>query len=329
MYIKSPSRLHLGLIDMNGSYGRLDGGIGLTIQDPNLCLYAETAEKGITVDFNDNFIFDDDIKREYTQKITKAAQKVTDYYDIDEGFYFRVDKAYLTHSGLGSGTQIALSTGKLITEFIGQESNGYTLGKITGRGGTSGIGVFAFDYGGFIVDGGHSKKEKDSFLPSSASNASPPQLFGRYEFPEEWGVLLVILNSDVSVNGQKEVNIFQDYCPIDRQEVELFSHLIFVNMIPFLLEKDLPCFGNVINKVQTIGFKNIEVKLQSDNIKNLMKKLTEIGAYAVGMSSFGPTVYSFYDESNKHIVDEIKDYVGDDGIVMTTKAQNHGHVLTK
>lgn len=329
MYIKSPSRLHLGLIDMNGSYGRLDGGIGLTIQDPNLCLYAETAEKGITVDFNDNFIFDDDIKMEYTQKITKAAQKVTDYYDVDEGFYFRVDKAYLTHSGLGSGTQIALSTGKLITEFIGQESNGYTLGKITGRGGTSGIGVFAFDYGGFIVDGGHSKKEKDSFLPSSASNASPPQLFGRYEFPEEWGVLLVILKSDVSVNGQKEVNIFQDYCPIDRQEVELFSHLIFVNMIPFLLEKDLPCFGNVINKVQTIGFKNIEVKLQSDNIKNLMKKLTEIGAYAVGMSSFGPTVYSFYDESNKHIVDEIKDYVGDDGIVMTTKAQNHGHVLTK
>lgn len=329
MYIKSPSRLHLGLIDMNGSYGRLDGGIGLTIQDPNLCLYGETAEKGITVDFNDNFIFDDDIKMEYTQKITKAAQKVTDYYDVDEGFYFRVDKAYLTHSGLGSGTQIALSTGKLITEFIGQESNGYTLGKITGRGGTSGIGVFAFDYGGFIVDGGHSKKEKDSFLPSSASNASPPQLFGRYEFPEEWGVLLVILKSDVSVNGQKEVNIFQDYCPIDRQEVELFSHLIFVNMIPFLLEKDLPCFGNVINKVQTIGFKNIEVKLQSDNIKNLMKKLTEIGAYAVGMSSFGPTVYSFYDESNKHIVDEIKDYVGDDGIVMTTKAQNHGHVLTK
>ena len=46
MYIKSPSRLHLGLIDMNGSYGRLDGGIGLTIQDPHLILYGESAEKG-------------------------------------------------------------------------------------------------------------------------------------------------------------------------------------------------------------------------------------------------------------------------------------------
>ena len=329
MYIKSPSRLHLGLIDMNGSYGRLDGGIGLTIQDPNLCLYCEPAEKGITIDFNENFNFNESIKNECNKKITQAAEKVINFYDVDEGFYFRVDKAYLPHSGLGSGTQIALSTGKLITEYIGEESNGYSLGKITGRGGTSGIGVFAFDYGGFIVDGGHSKKEKSSFLPSSASKASPPQLFGRYEFPDEWGVLLVILKSEVSVSGQKEVNIFQDYCPIDRQEVELFSHLIFVNLIPFLLEKDLPCFGSIINKIQTIGFKKIEVQLQSDNIKALMNKLTEIGAYAVGMSSFGPTVYSFYDKTNKHIVDEIKEYVGNDGIVITTKAQNHGHILTK
>ena len=329
MYIKSPSRLHLGLIDMNGSYGRLDGGIGLTIKDPNFLLYAEPAEKGISIEFDDKFPFTDDIKHECNKKITAAAEKVINFYDVDEGFYFRVDKSYLPHSGLGSGTQIALSTGKLICEHIGQESNGYSLGKITGRGGTSGIGVFAFDYGGFIVDGGHSVKEKSSFLPSSASKAGPPQLFGRYEFPDEWGVLLVILKSDVSVNGQKEVNIFQEYCPIDRNEVELYSHLIFMNMIPFLIEKDLPCFGNIINKIQTIGFKNIEVSLQSDNIKALMNKLTEIGAYAVGMSSFGPTVYSFYDNTNKHIVEEIKDYVGDDGIVITTKAQNHGHILTK
>ena len=235
MLIKSPSRLHLGLIDMNGSYGRLDGGIGLTIQDPNLILFGEPAEKGITVDFNENFNFNETIKNECITKITKAAQEVINFYGVDEGFYFRVDRAYPPHSGLGSGTQIALSAGKLITEHIGQEANGHTLGKITGRGGTSGIGVFAFDYGGFIVDGGHSRKEKTSFLPSSASKASPPQLFGRYEFPDEWGVLLVILKSDVSVNGQKEVNIFQEYCPIDRNEVELYSHLIFMNMIPFLL----------------------------------------------------------------------------------------------
>ena len=45
MIIKSPSRLHLTLIDMNGSYGRIDGGIGLTIKDPNFVLYGELEKK--------------------------------------------------------------------------------------------------------------------------------------------------------------------------------------------------------------------------------------------------------------------------------------------
>ena len=76
MYIKSPSRLHLGLIDMNGSYGRLDGGIGLTIKDPNLLLYGEPAEKGITIEFDDKFPFTDEIKHECNKKITAAAEKV-------------------------------------------------------------------------------------------------------------------------------------------------------------------------------------------------------------------------------------------------------------
>ena len=95
------------------------------------------------------------------------------------------------------------------------------------------------------------------------------------------------------------------------------------------IEEASPRFAAIKDNDRIIGFKNIEVSLQSDNIKKLMSKLREIGAYAVGMSSFGPTVYSFYDETNKHIVNEIKDYVGDDGIVITTKAQNHGHVLKK
>ena len=34
-------------------------------------------------------------------------------------------------------------------------------------------------------------------------------------------------------------------------------------------------------------------------------------------------------EAKKVIVEEIKEYVGDDGIVLTTKAQNYGHILTK
>lgn len=45
---------------------------------------------------------------------------------------------------------MGLSTGKLIAEHIGAYSNGYSLGEIIGRGGTSGIGVFSFDFGDLL-----------------------------------------------------------------------------------------------------------------------------------------------------------------------------------
>lgn len=318
----------MSLIDLSGAYGRIDGGIGLTLEHPNFVLFGEPTEKNIQIEFNSN-ITDERIISECREKIRDAADKIINYHNIESGFYFRVEEGYLPHSGLGSGTQIALSTAKIISEYSNHPSNSLELSTIVGRGGTSGIGTFAFDKGGFIVDAGRSVKEKHSFLPSSASNVRPPLLFGNYDFPEDWEILIVILNSSDAVNGNKEVNIFQSYCPLPKNEVMEVSHLIFMNMIPFMMEHNLPEFGKSIDELQNVGFKKIEVELQSDRIKELINKMREVGAYGVGMSSFGPTVYTIFDKHNKHIVDEIRDYVGDDGVVFTTKAQNSGHELIK
>lgn len=328
MIIKSPSRLHMTLIDLNGSYARIDGGMGLTIEDPNFILYGETSEKGVQVDFSDE-LNDTDIISEYEKKITDAANCLIDHLDLEDGFYFNVKKGSLPHSGLGFGTQTSLSTAKLITELVGETVDTHQLAHVVKRGGTSGVGIHAFEKGGFIIDGGHNLKEKNSFLPSSASNANPPLLISRYDFPEEWGVLIVILNSKDSVCGNKEVNIFQNYCPVPKNEVCEVSHLILMNLIPSLIEKDLPTFGHTIDEIQNKGFKKIEVSLQSDKIMNLIAKMREVGAYGVGMSSFGPTIYSIFDKNNKHIVEEIREYVGSDGVVFTTKAQNSGHEIIK
>jgi beta-ribofuranosylaminobenzene 5'-phosphate synthase len=34
--VKSPSRIHMGLIDMNAELGRVDGGVGLSIDYPHV-----------------------------------------------------------------------------------------------------------------------------------------------------------------------------------------------------------------------------------------------------------------------------------------------------
>ena len=52
MIIKTPSRLHMSLIDLNGSYKRIDGGIGLAIQEPQFVLESEETESGVTFEFD-------------------------------------------------------------------------------------------------------------------------------------------------------------------------------------------------------------------------------------------------------------------------------------
>ena len=326
MIIRAPSRLHMSLIDLNGSYKRIDGGIGLALSDPQFVLESEeTNEKGFTLEFADSV--SDDSKEECLEKIPNAAQKIAEQCNIESGFHFKVLEAYPPHSGLGSGTQIAVCTAHLMTETMGLKFSSRELSTMVGRGGTSGIGTFAHDLGGFIVDGGHSLDEKPGFLPSSASKAKPAQLIARYEFPEEWNILLAIPEVTHHVHDQQEVNVFQTYCPIPKTEVEQVSHLILMNLIPFLLEKDIKNFGWAIKELQKVGFNKLEHSLD-DSFLPTMKAIDDAGAYGTGISSFGPTLYTVFDDENKDIVNAAAEIVGEDR-VKVVKAQNHGYVLEK
>lgn len=333
MIINTPSRLHLTLIDLNGSCGRIDGSVGITIQDPELVLRIETADygdNGIKIHFKDSENLSENLISDYSQKIEKSATNTLKYFNIESSFDFFVEKSYPAHAGLGSGTQLSLATAKLITELNGLEVEPVTLGQIVGRGGTSGIGVGAFHHGGFIVDGGHSKNEKSDFLPSSASSASPPPVLARYDFPEDWDIVLAIPDLEEGVSGKKEVNIFQKYCPIPLSEVQKLSHLILMKMMPAILEKDIYSFGDALNQIQSTGFKKREMDLQNKLIEETLTSMREAGAAGAGMSSFGPTLFAVTQDNSKDVLKAAKDSMSDyDGLVITTKAQNNGAIIKK
>ena len=52
MIIRTPARIHITLLDLNGSYGRIDGGIGFSIQNPQFILESTQTESGVTVEFD-------------------------------------------------------------------------------------------------------------------------------------------------------------------------------------------------------------------------------------------------------------------------------------
>lgn len=330
MIITTPSRLHLTLIDLNGSCGRIDGSVGITIKDPELVLRLEKSDNDINILFKDFENLSEKLMLEYSNKIKNSALNILKYLNIDSGFDFYVENVYPTHSGLGSGTQLSMATAKLIVDYYDVPVENSTLGVIVGRGGTSGIGVGSFDHGGFIVDGGHSRKQKSDFLPSSVSSASPPPLLASYDFPEDWDIVLVIPNLEAGASGKKEVNIFQENCPIPLQEVQKLSHIILMKMMPAVLEKDLDSFGDALNQIQTTGFKKIEMELQDDLINQILNDMRHAGAVGAGMSSFGPTLFAVTQNNSKDVLKAAQEAMEcQGGLSMITRAQNTGARVEK
>lgn len=328
MIIETPSRLHMTLIDLNGTIGRMDGGVGLTIKKPKLILEAKPQDEGVDIFFSEFHKLNEKIMMDYRRKIEGTVKKITDFLKIDFGFKFEVKTAYPAHSGLGSGTQLSLAVAKLVLDLNDHDLDAWQIAKIVGRGGTSGIGVRAFDQGGFIVDGGHRSNEKCDFLPSSASSARPAPLIARYDFPKDWKVVLAIPNVPAGASGQNEVNIFQKYCPVNLDEVQKLSHLILMKMMPSVVERDLDSFGSVINEIQGVGFKKIEVGFQDNIINEIAQNMRDAGAAGVGMSSFGPTVYAITDTNTKDISEVAQSTMNKiGGKVLVTEAKNSGAVI--
>lgn len=304
--ITTPSRLHVTLIDMNASIGRVDGGIGLTLDEPAISI---KAEKSDTVEITGN--------SEHLERMRNSAALLL---PEGEGIHISIEKDYPSHVGLGSGTQAALAAGMAVNKIYNLRLTAYQLAIKVGRGGTSGIGVAAFENGGFILDGGHKFSEKKAFLPSAASKLPPAPVLLRKDFPD-WDIVVAIPEQK-GASSKKEVNIFQKKCPVPLREVEKLSHVILMQLLPALVEEDMATFGMGINSIQEIGFKKREVGLQPVSAK-LMQALRDGGAYGAGMSSFGPTVYAFGEDAG-NLEKIAKEFLGEKGGVFITKARNEG-----
>lgn len=304
--ITTPSRLHITLIDMNASIGRVDGGIGITLDKPTIAISAERSDR---IEITGN--------SEHAERIKKVAMILL---PEGEGIHIHIKKDYPSHIGLGSGTQAALAAGMAVNRLYDLGLNVYDLAIRAGRGGTSGIGVAAFEKGGLILDGGHKFSEKKDFLPSSASNLPPAPVLLRKDFPD-WDIVVAVPEQK-GASLKKEVNIFQRECPVPLSDVEKLSHVILMQLLPALAEEDIVTFGRSINSIQELGFKKKEVELQPFS-RRLMQELREGGAYGAGMSSFGPTVYAIGEDA-EHLKKIAVELLSKQEQVFITRARNEG-----
>jgi len=321
--IRTPSRVHVTLIDMHGGSGRVDGGIGITLDEPGMLLEAELSP-ALSVRGGD---------APMQERIRSIATDVLQKLGAGGSVAITVRSSYPSHVGLGSGSQIGLAVARAISELHNRHLPVKELARLVGRGGTSGIGTAAFEYGGFIVDGGHrfgAGGEKTDFRPSAASRGvSPPPVIARHDFPSDWRILVAIPEVPAGASGIMETDIFKDHCPVPLDEVRKLSHEVLMRMLPGIASRDLDLFGSSINAVQRLGFKKVELSIQPPQVTGLLAVLQEAGAAGAGLSSFGPTVYAVGDTGMTGIEQAAQKFMQESGggTTLITTARNSGAIV--
>jgi beta-ribofuranosylaminobenzene 5'-phosphate synthase len=301
--IKTPARLHLGLLDTNGNLGRLYGSIGVAIKYPNVILTAEPANS-LEVEGPDS------------ERVFAFATQFLSLYPNLPGVHFSLKSNIPSHIGLGSGTQLALAVGSALARLGNLDLSLEKIALVMGRGLHSGIGINAFHQGGFVLDGGHHVGRVGSMsgLPPSIERTVPPVIFHQ-PVPENWFFVIIVPETNEGISGEKEVAAFRKLPGMPPTHIEKVCRLLLMKMLPALVEKDIIIFGEALTEIQRLVGESF-AEIQGGRFANplseqLISFLLERGATGAGQSSWGPTVYGLVngEEAALSLTNEAEKYL--------------------
>jgi len=276
--IRTPCRLHFGLLAYSHDDCRQFGGAGVMINRPNITLRAA---------LDDQFTATGPMAERARSFAETFAQQAIQQGLIDqfEGASIQVISAPRAHTGLGSGTQLAMATGKAMAALIGHDDlSAIQIAQLVNRGERSAIGIHGFEHGGLIVEGG--KLDPDGISP----------LLVRHSFPEQWRWVLITPAKLQGISGSRERQAFSKLPPIDQRATAEMCRLVMLGLLPALLDADINDFGQALYQLQLeVGrcFKQAQGGVYAHPlIEQIVAFAREQGVRGVGQSSWGPTLYA-------------------------------------
>ena len=315
VYIKTPARLHMGLIDLNGEMGRMFGGLGVGIDHPNVILEAEPS-KNLS------------ITGEETALVASLAKRFFDTYHTKTNVAINVKEAIPSHMGLGSGTQLAIAVATALAKVFNVQASTQELALAMGRVRRTGVGTAIFQKGGFVVDGGKSIQKASGF-----PEKFPPLIF-RQDFPKDWCFIVAVPNVNKGLASKEEASAFSKMRPMLAEEAGKICRLTMMKLLPAIAEHDIESFGDALTYIQIV-IGDYFAQAQGGTYSSLasaecIEVMQKLGAHGVGQSSWGPALYGVVKkEEAKQILKETKIYltktVGGDAFM--AKANNKGATI--
>jgi beta-RFAP synthase len=276
--VDAPARLHLGFLDLHGGLGRRFGSIGLAIDTVATRLRAEKCDT-ITA------------RGPGAERALGYARSYIKARGLEGGVDLNLLQAIPDHVGLGSGTQMALAVGTAIERLYRGEGDSTSIAKTLNRGNRSGIGVGAFEQGGFILDCGRSEE-----------NEVPPVAV-RLPFPENWRVLLLLDTRGQGLHGKAEVSAFAKLPVFSEQAAAHLCRLVMMQVLPGVLEAHLASVTKAIGEIQQVVGEHFAPaqggRFTSPIISAALEWAIERGYLGVGQSSWGPTGFIMLEDASQ------------------------------
>ena len=309
--VESHARLHFGLLDLRGALGRTFGGVG-------------TSSPGITTRVS--------VVRSETlhaagpdaDRAVEFARRFFSSHALTAGAEIHVERAIPSHSGLGSGTQLALCVARALAEVFEIHATAPELAKAVGRARRSSVGTWTFAGGGLVLEGGR-RLDGDRVAP----------LLARLAFPETWRCVVAIPDARPGVSGSAESAAFASLPVPPQHEVERASHLVLMAMLPAVAEGDVVAFGRALSELQRINggwFASAQGGTFAPGPPAaLVERMAEWGAAGVGQSSWGPAVYGVVegDAAGHDLATRVRDVLDGAGTVCVGAFPAAGAIVSR
>jgi beta-ribofuranosylaminobenzene 5'-phosphate synthase len=303
--IKTPARLHFGVVNPFNSEYRLYASAGVAIDKPSNVVTIYSGE-------------DLSITGCRSEEVLNRLKGLIEEYGIKRGRVV-IEKCIPQHVGLGSTTQLLLAVahGLFLANNINVDIP--LIARKLGLGRISGVGTYIYMYGGFILDAG--KKDPHDF----------PKLLLRLEMPEEWH-FIVLIPPGQGLGEREEERVFLSNYRAREDLVWRASFILYHELVPSILERDFEKFASSLSQLQeTVGqiFSSFQGGVFAEYSQRAISVLRELGVVGVGQSSWGPAVYGVLEsrEEAEEVAEKAIRMLGEEVKIMVVKPLNKGALV--
>jgi len=270
---------------------RINGGLGFGIEAPNLQVKAKA---------NRTFSVSDRRKSGLdhagVQRLLRVLQRAEERYGLQRRIAIEITGGVGAHYGFGTGTASRLACLEALLLVNGHQVNESELIRLSGRGGTSGIGIHVYFHGGLVIDLG---RKSDGEVPQPSSQAEfdfdLPLLLQQTEMPL-WEIGICIPSHISPLTEEEEKVFFHQTCPIPETECYRALYHGVAGVFSAARERDRSAFGNSVHELQECAWKRAERTHHGQALSDLEDLLYALGASVVGMSSLGPALFFLADQ---------------------------------